>query len=108
MPSPGARSRTSTQGHPAALLTRWPAYSLIASTLAGLWLMQSAFNVAPLHTSLPGITAAEPVAGIVLGIVVFGDRIRVSPDLLLEASGLIALLIGVILVARSPALSRRH
>jgi hypothetical protein len=95
--------------HPAALLTRWPAYSLIASTLAGLWLMQSAFNVAPLHTSLPGITAAEPVAGIVLGIVVFGDRIRVSPGLiLLEASGLITLLIGVILVARSPALSRRH
>ena len=67
--------------------------------------MQGAFNVAPLHTSLPGITAAEPVAGIVLGIVVFGDSIRVSPGLiLLEASGLIALLIGVILVARSPAL----
>jgi hypothetical protein len=71
--------------------------------------MHSAFNVAPLPTSLPGITAAEPVAGIVLGIVVFGDSIRVSPGLiLLEASGLIALLIGVILVARSPALSRRH
>jgi hypothetical protein len=34
------------------------------------------------------ITAAEPVAGIGLGIVVFGDSIRVSPGLiLLEASG---------------------
>ena len=53
--------------HPAALLTRWPAYSLIASTLAGLWLMQSAFNVAPLHTSLPDITAVAPVAGVVFG-----------------------------------------
>jgi drug/metabolite transporter (DMT)-like permease len=96
-------------GHPATLLTSWPAYSLIAVTLVGLWLMQSAFNAAPLHTSLPGITAAEPVAGIVLGIVVFGDSIRVSAGLiLLEASGLITLLIGVILVARSPALSRRH
>jgi hypothetical protein len=30
---------------------------------------ESAFNVAPLHTSLPGITAAAPAAGIVLGIV---------------------------------------
>jgi hypothetical protein len=49
------------------------------------------------------------VAGIVLGMVVFGDSIRVSPGLiLLGASGLIALLIGVILVARSPAPSRRH
>jgi hypothetical protein len=71
--------------------------------------MQSAFNIALLHTSCGGITAAKPVAGIVLGMVIFGDSIRVSPDLiLLEASGLIALLIGVILVARSPALSRRH
>jgi hypothetical protein len=40
--------------------------------------MQSAFNIAPLHTSLPGIAAAEPVAGIVLGIIVFSDSIRVS------------------------------
>jgi uncharacterized membrane protein HdeD (DUF308 family) len=49
------------------------------------------------------------VAGIVLGMVVFGDSIRLSPGLiLLGASGLIALLIGVILVARSPALSRRR
>jgi hypothetical protein len=39
--------------------------------------MHSAFNVAPLHTSLPGIPAAEPVAGIVLRIVVFSDSICV-------------------------------
>ena len=62
--------------------------------------MQSAFNMAPLHTSLPGITVAESVAGIVLGVVVFGDSIRVFPGLiLLEPSGLIALLISVIMVA---------
>jgi hypothetical protein len=49
------------------------------------------------------------VAGIVLGMVVFGDSIRVSPGLiLLGAFGLIALLIGVILVGESPALPRRH
>jgi hypothetical protein len=60
------------------------------------------------YSPLRGITAAEPVAGIVLGMVVFGDSIRMSPGLiLLGACGLIALLIGVILVARSPGLSRR-
>jgi hypothetical protein len=49
------------------------------------------------------------VAGIILGMVVFGDSIHVSPGLiLLGAFGLIALLIGAIVVARSPALSRRH
>jgi hypothetical protein len=49
-----------------------------------------------------------PVAGIVTGVVV-GGSIRVSPGLIvLEACGLMALLVGVILVARSPAFSRRH
>ena len=53
---------------------------------------QSAFNVAPLHHILPGITGG-PGRRIVLGIVVFGDSIRVFLRLiLLEASGLIALL----------------
>ena len=62
-----------------ALLTTWPGYSLIGANLVGLWLMESAFNTAPLHASLPGISAAEPAAGIVLGIIVFGDEIRISP-----------------------------
>lgn len=53
---------------------------------------QSAFNVAPLHTSCRA-SRADLVAGIVLGIVVFGDSIRMFLRLiLLEASGLIALL----------------
>ena len=61
--------------------------------------MQSAFQHRGAAHLPAGITAAEPVAGIVLGMVVFGDSIRVSPGLILpEASGLIALLIGVILV----------
>ena len=69
--------------------------------------MESAFNAAPLHSSLPGITAAEPVAGIVLGIVVFRDSVRVSPgDIALQICGVIALLLGVIMVARAPALAR--
>jgi hypothetical protein len=93
--------------HPAVLLSSWPVYALIAVSLVGLWLMQSAFNAAPLHTSLPGITAAEPVSGIVLGIVVFRDLVHVSPGTIaLEASGLIALIVGVIMVAQAPALTR--
>jgi hypothetical protein len=68
--------------------------------------MESSFSVAPLHASLPGITAGEPVVGILLGVVVFGDVIRITPPLLaLQAAGLVALIAGVILVARAPALS---
>ncbi len=88
------------------LLHSWSAYCLVATGAVGLLLMQSAFNAGPLHSSLPTITAGEPVAGILLGIVVFGDRISLSPgSLAMHAGGLAALVVGVILVARAPALS---
>jgi drug/metabolite transporter (DMT)-like permease len=94
--------------HPVTtLLTGWPLYCLVAASLAGFWLMESSFNAAPLHASLPAITAAEPVAGILLGVVVFGDVVHLSPGMLaLQAAGIAALVAGVILVARAPALSR--
>ncbi len=89
------------------LLAGWPGYSLVAASVAGFWLMESAFSAAPLHASLPAITAAEPVSGMLLGVVVFGDVIHVSAGmLLLQGAGLAALILGVILVARAPVLSR--
>ena len=88
------------------LLATWPAWSLVAASVAGLWLMESSFNAGPLNASLPAITAAEPVAGICLGVVVFGDVVRISPGLLaLQAAGILALVVGVVLVARAPMLS---
>jgi drug/metabolite transporter (DMT)-like permease len=94
--------------HPVlVLLAGWPGYSLVVASLAGFWLMESAFSAAPLHASLPAITAAEPVAGMLLGVVVFGDVVHVSPGMLaLQAAGLAVMVLGVILVARAPALSR--
>jgi drug/metabolite transporter (DMT)-like permease len=89
------------------VFTSWSAYGLLAASLIGLWLMQSSFNAAPLHASLPAITAAEPVTGIILGVLVFGDAINISPGILaLQAAGIAALVTGVIMVARAPALSR--
>ena len=94
-------------GHFAVLLTSWLGYTLIAVSLIALWLMESAFNAGPLHISLPGITAAEPISGIMLGVVVFRDSVDISAGAIaLEASGLAALLVGVIMVSRSPALAR--
>ena len=86
------------------LFTTWPPYCLLAAGIVGLWLMQSAFSAGPLHSSLPTIAAGEPVAGIVLGIVVFGDRIQISAgQLAIEAGGIAALIVGVVMVARSSA-----
>jgi drug/metabolite transporter (DMT)-like permease len=86
------------------LFTFWPPYCLVGAGIVGLWLMQNAFSSGPLHASLPTIAAGEPVAGIVLGIVVFGDRIQISAgQLAMEAGGIAALIVGVVMVARSSA-----
>ena len=88
------------------LFSTWAPYALVGAGIVGIWLMQNAFSAAPLHASLPAIAAAEPIAGIALGIVVFGDRVQISPGLLaIEASGIAALIVGVVAVARSSAFS---
>ena len=88
------------------LLQSWSAYCLVATGAVGVLLMQNAFNAGPLHRSLPTITAGEPVVGILLGIAVFGDRVSLTPgSLAMQVAGLFALVVGVVLVARAPALS---
>jgi drug/metabolite transporter (DMT)-like permease len=88
------------------LFATWPAYALVGAAIVGIWLMQNAFSAAPLRASLPAIAAGEPVAGIALGIVVFGDRVQISAGMLaLQAAGIAALIIGVVAVARSSAFS---
>jgi hypothetical protein len=88
------------------LFSAWAPYALIGAGIVGIWLMQNAFSAAPLHASLPAVAAGEPIAGIALGIVVFGDSIQISPaGLAIEAGGIAALIIGVVAVARSSAFS---
>lgn len=95
--------------HLSALFTTWPVYSLVGVGAIALWLMQNAFSTAPLHVSLPPMTAVEPVCASALGIVVFRERVPVSPAMLaLQAAGIVALVTGVVLVARAPALASLH
>jgi len=89
-----------------ALFSAWAPYALVGAGIAGIWLMQNAFSAAPLHASLPAIAAGEPIAGIALGIVVFGDSIQITPGMLaIQVGGIAALIVGVVAVARSSAFS---
>lgn len=89
-----------------AMFATWAPYALVGAGAIGIWLMQSAFNAGPLPLSLPAVSAGEPLVGILLGVLVFGDRIQITPgELALQAGGIVALVVGVILVGRAPALS---
>jgi hypothetical protein len=93
-------------GGVSALFMTWAPYALLGAGAIGIWLMQSAFSAGPIQMSLPAISAGEPLVGILLGVIVFGDRIQVAPlQLGMKAGGIAALVAGVILVARAPALS---
>ena len=88
------------------LFSTWPAYALAGAGALGIWLTQNAFSAGPLQASLPAISAGEPLTGILLGVIVFGDGIQISPGLLaVQAGGVAALVVGVVMVASDPALS---
>ncbi|WP_372411803.1 DMT family transporter [Streptomyces luteireticuli] len=94
-----------THGGLATLVVSWQPYAVLALGVTGLVLVQSAFETAPLRMSLPALTAAQPLAGIVCGVGFLGDRLRTSPGALAwQAAGLAAIVVGIVLIGRHPAM----
>ncbi|MFG3273648.1 DMT family transporter [Streptomyces luteogriseus] len=87
------------------LLTGWEPYAVLALGVTGLVLVQSAFETASLRKSLPALTAAQPLAGIVCGVGFLGDRLRTDAVALSwEAGGLLAVVAGIVLLGLHPAM----
>lgn len=94
---------------PAAMFFNPWLYIVIGSAVIGLLLSQSAFKAARLDYSLPPIAAAEPLAGILLGVTLLGDVVSVSAaGLAIEALCVVAMILGVVLIGRSPSLAGHH
>ena len=88
-----------------AVVTSWEPYAVVAVALVSLVLGQSAFRAAPLTASLPGLTVAEPLTGIGLGAGLFAEPLRVTVSALGgEAGSLVAIVVGLLLLARSPVI----
>jgi hypothetical protein len=91
------------------LLTGWQPYAVLALGVTGLILVQSAFETAPLRMSLPALTAAQPLAGIICGVGFLGDRLRTDTGALAwEAAGLTAIVGGIVLLGMHPAMPSTH
>jgi drug/metabolite transporter (DMT)-like permease len=84
-------------------------YLVVVAAIIGLLLSQSAFKIGALSHSLPPLTAAEPLAGIGLGVTLLADKVEVSPGhLAVEAACGAAVILGVYLIGRSRTLNRPH
>lgn len=87
------------------LVNPW-AYIVLASAVFGILLSQSAFKAARLDYSLPPIAAAEPIAGVALGVSLLGDVVSVTNlGLAVESVCLVGVIAGVALIARSANLA---
>jgi len=89
------------QHGPAALLTGWQLYALLAAGALGLFLAQMAFQAGPLAASLPATATTDPLVSVLLGVVVYDERLR---------SGVLPLLVSllclVLMSAAAALLSR--
>ncbi|MGX9891443.1 DMT family transporter [Streptomyces sp. NPDC002276] len=94
-----------TEGGLTELVTGWQPYGVLALGVTGLVLVQSAFETAPLRMSLPALTAAQPLAGIICGVGFLGDRLRTDTGALAwEAVGLAGIVVGILLLGMHPAM----
>lgn len=70
---------------------------------AGLLLSASAFQAGPLATSLPVMDTVEPVSGVLLGTLLFGERLAGSPaGIVVPLAGAAAAIAGIALLSRYP------
>lgn len=83
--------------------TSWEPEVLAVLGLGGFLIGQSAYQAAPLASSLPIMDAVEPISAVLLAAYVLGEHLRLSPvSLALEALGAIGALVGIFLLGRSP------
>lgn len=94
-------------GGPAAVFGTWPVYVLMTSGAAAMLLASHAMTAGPLAASQPGFTLLDPVVAIVLGVLVFGERLQASPAALAaQVAGLAVLAGGVAALSRSDLISQ--
>jgi drug/metabolite transporter (DMT)-like permease len=86
---------------PGATLAHWQPWVLLALGTAGLLLSASAFQAGPLAASLPVMDTVEPASGVLLGTLLFGERLATSPAwIAVQLAGAVAAAAGITLLAR--------
>jgi drug/metabolite transporter (DMT)-like permease len=90
-------------------LAHWQLWALLALGTVGLALSASAFQAGALSASLPVIDTVEPLAALLIGALVFGERLAASPAALaFQLAGAAAAVAGITVLGRSPLAARAY
>lgn len=88
--------------HPLQIVVSWPLYAVIVLGVLGVVLSQIAFQSGPLTASLPATAAVDPLLSVVVGVVVFDERLRTGGAAAVALVLLLAVLaLSSVKVARS-------
>lgn len=90
------------QGLGQMLTTAYP-YALVAAGVAGMALVQSAFQAGPLAASLPTLTLSEPVFATIAGSILFGEHVRGGVPGAVAVAGALTAGAAVVYLTRSPS-----
>jgi hypothetical protein len=82
-----------------ALATSWELWTALGCGLIGVLLSQAAFQAGPLGGPLAAMMVVDPVVGVSLGAIVFGESFSTGPLAVVQAAGLALTLAGVWLLA---------
>jgi drug/metabolite transporter (DMT)-like permease len=88
------------------VVDHWQPYVLVLFGVGGMLLGQSAFQAGTLDVSLPTMTVLDPVVSIMIGALVFHEGISSSSGaVMLEVISLVAMSVGIFMLARVEASS---
>lgn len=92
-----------------AVFGSWQTYVLVAASLGGLWLIQSAYNSGPLSASMPVIDVIEPTLAVVIGLLLFGESLAGGTlrHFLAGAAAIVAIG-GILVLDNSPITRAMH
>ncbi|MFF6813868.1 DMT family transporter [Streptomyces sp. NPDC012403] len=95
-------------GLPTALAA-WQTYALVAASVGGLLLIQSAFQQGPLAASMTVLDATEPVVAVAMGTLLFDETIRTGwPVSAATLTGLALVAAGIAALDTSPVIAASH
>lgn len=83
-------------------LADWHLWAMVATSILGLLLVQSAYESGPLATSMPVVDAVDPAVGVLFGIVLFHESVRGGPWRVGIFAGAALLLAGIVVLDTSP------
>lgn len=90
-----------------SVFTHWQGYALIPVTVAGILLIQTAYQAGPLAASMPVMDAVIPCVAIAIGVTLFREQIDTGALRLAgTVVGLVSFLTGIVLLDTSPVVQR--